>query len=226
MKAGEIFTLTYTWWKTGQPATLKATGLGEALKAFELADKAFQSKKSADNYVALTKALDKVNEARLKAIGMCSDKVHAETKAALQKADVIDDRRNLYKQIMIKLLEPKVKAVEDMIPGERQAAQTAETGAAYLRGKIDAAIASKNKPDIEKYGKEIGRRETNIRQALGAMVSDAVEAAAMKVKGPGLEALTKRLAAARKASLSVHRPKLKKIVELADEYRNYVKDED
>lgn len=80
MKKGESFQLNYAWWNAGRPGTMKSTGLGKALQAYE---------KSKSNPVAALKALLEVDTARKNAIGMCTGALFPDTKAALQKADVI-----------------------------------------------------------------------------------------------------------------------------------------
>ncbi|MCC7361031.1 MAG: hypothetical protein IT317_16220 [Anaerolineales bacterium] len=89
MNAGESFQLSAAWWKKGKPLTLKPTGLGAALTAYERARAAYMG--SQDNnlkFKVALDALDTVNDARLRAIALCGSS-HADTKAALQKAAVI-----------------------------------------------------------------------------------------------------------------------------------------
>jgi hypothetical protein len=89
VNAGETFQLSAAWWKKGKPVTLKPTGLGAALAAYERAKSSFMSDQ--DNNVkfkVVLDALDSVNDARLRAVALCGNN-HPETKTALQKAAVI-----------------------------------------------------------------------------------------------------------------------------------------
>jgi len=89
VKAGESFQLNATWWKNGKPNMLKTTGLGAALTAYATAKAAWTAQKSNNQkFETAMTALEAVNTARLKAIGMCGTS-YADTKAALQRANVI-----------------------------------------------------------------------------------------------------------------------------------------
>ena len=89
MDAGETFQLNAAWWKKGKPLTLKPTGLGAALTAYERAKAAYMSDQDNNiKFKVALDALDTVNDARLRAIALCGSS-HADTKTALQKAAVI-----------------------------------------------------------------------------------------------------------------------------------------
>jgi len=89
MKSGESFQLSAAWWKKGKPLTLKPTGLGAALTTYSAAKAAFNAqKRNNPKFEAALSALEAVNTARLKAIALCGND-HPDTKAALQRANVI-----------------------------------------------------------------------------------------------------------------------------------------
>lgn len=89
MNAGETFQLSAAWWKKGKPLTLKPTGLGAALVAYERAKSSFMSDQGNNvKFKVVLDALDTVNDARLRAVALCGNN-HPDTKTALQKAGII-----------------------------------------------------------------------------------------------------------------------------------------
>lgn len=78
MKKGATPELRQKWWKDNKAKTLKKTGLGAALKDYEVAEKL-------SNYKRMLKALDAVKKKARTAEGACVKKLHDETLAALQR---------------------------------------------------------------------------------------------------------------------------------------------
>ncbi|MCY2996098.1 MAG: hypothetical protein NTY19_50855 [Planctomycetota bacterium] len=70
--------LSQQWWSKNKATTLKSTGLGKALKAYEDAQKKRQLPEA-------VKALAAVIPVVKKALGMCNKSLHEETIAALEK---------------------------------------------------------------------------------------------------------------------------------------------
>ena len=78
MKKGAAPELRQKWWSKNKAMTLKKTGLGAALKDYEVAEKLSNSKR-------MLKALDAVKKKAKTAEGACVKKLHDETLAALQR---------------------------------------------------------------------------------------------------------------------------------------------
>jgi hypothetical protein len=94
MKAGETPQLSEKWWSKNKAVTLGSTGLGKALKAFEVA-------KAKKDPVAMAIALRGLEPALKKAIQKCDKKKHAETLSALTKFPnlIVKEREEVVKQV-------------------------------------------------------------------------------------------------------------------------------
>ncbi len=80
MKKGAVPELSHKWWSKNKGLTVPSTGLGDALKDYEI-----QKNKSSMDYEEMLKALEKVETVAAKAITKCNKTLHAETIEALKK---------------------------------------------------------------------------------------------------------------------------------------------
>ena len=78
MKAGAKPEMTQKWWSKNKAKTLKSTGLGGALKKYEIAKDQFDAE-------LMNKALKEVEGKVGQAIKACNPKFHRDTQAALEK---------------------------------------------------------------------------------------------------------------------------------------------
>lgn len=92
--------------------TLKSTGLTDALKKFETARNAFDADRGYNGqlyfgaYLAVAGALQTVDEARIRAVGLCNSALHGKTKALLSNAPVIpEEKLRLERNARVKLDE-------------------------------------------------------------------------------------------------------------------------
>lgn len=99
MKDSDVPELAYAWWKKNQPATLPATGLGDALKAYEAARAKAVPARTAegvddalDAYDAALAALADVTPAVAKAKSKCNKLLHATCLKVLGKYDAVIDK--------------------------------------------------------------------------------------------------------------------------------------
>lgn len=149
MKAGEAFTLTEAWWKAGKPGVLTDTGLSGALRTFDLENRRFQERDkahvgpqgdTATAFVRVMNALEEVNRKRLATIEKCgSNPVLKDTKAALLKGGVIDQRKSLYRQIIQQAIRSTVAEWRARLQVQlTRLAQWEHAGQAFIR-EIEAA---------------------------------------------------------------------------------------
>ncbi len=99
MKKNAVPELNYKWWKKNKAVTMKASGLGKALTAFEAAEDQMDWDKA-------LKALSEVKKKVVVAIGCCDKKRHAETIAALKKYPAIIQKKEVE-------LKARKKAADD-----------------------------------------------------------------------------------------------------------------
>jgi len=160
MKSGESFQLTESWWKAGKPALLTDTGLGGALRTFHERDGMFQAQKTYKNYLNALRALDLVNQARLTAIQKCgSNPLFKDAKAALQKDAVIEQRRNIFKAAMTKVIETEVHEIETQLQKETLSVQERDRSSDALSKQIVQAFLD-GKSDVKRMVKELDSYST------------------------------------------------------------------
>jgi len=99
MKKNAIPELNYKWWNKNKAKTMKSSGLGKALTAFEVAEDQMDWDKA-------LKALSEVKKKVVVAIGACNDKMHSDTIAALKKYPKVIQAKEVE-------LKAKKKAQED-----------------------------------------------------------------------------------------------------------------
>lgn len=80
MKKGAVPEISHKWWSKNKGVTVPSTGLGDALKDYEI-----EKNKSSMDYEEMLKLLDKVETVAAKAITKCNKTLHAETIEALKK---------------------------------------------------------------------------------------------------------------------------------------------
>lgn len=78
MKKNAIPELNYKWWKKNKAKTMKTSGLGKTLTAFEVAEDQM-------DWAKALKALSEVKKKIVPAISACDSKLHSDTIAALKK---------------------------------------------------------------------------------------------------------------------------------------------
>jgi hypothetical protein len=78
MKKNATPELNYKWWNKNKAKTMKSSGLGKALTAFEVAEDQM-------NWDKALKALSEVKKKVVVAIGACNTKLHSDTIAGLKK---------------------------------------------------------------------------------------------------------------------------------------------
>jgi hypothetical protein len=80
MKKGAVPELSHKWWSKNKGVTVPSTGLGDALKDYEI-----EKNKSSMDYEIMLARLDTVETVAAKAITKCNKTLHAETIEALKK---------------------------------------------------------------------------------------------------------------------------------------------
>jgi len=109
MKKGATPELDSKWWAKNKPMTLTKTGIGDALRNYEVA----QAKKDDQKVLATLSALKK---AVANGVSKANPKLHADTIAALKKYP--------------KIIENEIKLANERIARDAQAAKDAKGGAA------------------------------------------------------------------------------------------------
>ncbi len=112
MKKGAKAQLSYKWWSDNKAKSLKKTGLGKALQAYEKADRAADKHCKVEVLGIKYNALRDVKAAAQKGVGLCIPKVHAETRSALKTYDGV-----------VKSVADPLKALIDRVKKEIVAVQ-------------------------------------------------------------------------------------------------------
>lgn len=198
MKPGEKFTLTSSWWKAGKPALLLKTGISEAIKNYEAADKTYGRDPTPENYVACVKALAEVDKARLNGIAKCgSNSTFKTTKSALESAKAIEAREQYYLDHQLSVLNMKLESLQKFMGPETETADKLHTEATALAKKAlqheikirpALKVINEAQPGTKEWldAKTIQHNEGNPLKEISARLAQMAEEAG-KQKFPSLD---------------------------------------
>lgn len=134
MKKNATPELNYKWWNKNKAKTMKSSGLGKALTAYEVANDQMDWDKT-------LKALSEVKKKVTVAVGACNPKLHADTIAALKKYPGIIQKR----EVAVKASQ-KAQADRDKAGKAAAPKQKVGKGVVIWKKDLGAEITKKYKP--------------------------------------------------------------------------------
>lgn len=110
VKANAMPELNAKWWSKNKAKTMKKSGLGKALKNFEVAEDMM-------DYDRMLKALSEVKKKLVVALKACNPRIHADTIAGIKKYPAIIQKRET--GVKAKKKEAKARAAIPVVPKQK-----------------------------------------------------------------------------------------------------------